>query len=130
MPVAKKVWTVCSRGHRFQKSSAVPSCPICWPGRYKTKPKEKSLKTASPKKLPKSAKSAKSTLVKHADGTPWAKGKTVKGVPEGYWEWFRKDGSKMRSGYFAKGKQTGEWTTYNKQGKVYKITQIKNKAKK
>ncbi len=25
----------CSRGHVFEKSSLVPSCPVCWPGRYK-----------------------------------------------------------------------------------------------
>jgi hypothetical protein len=27
--------TVCSRGHEFYKSKAVPVCPACWPGRYK-----------------------------------------------------------------------------------------------
>ncbi len=26
---------VCSRGHRFQKSSDCPVCPICWPGQRK-----------------------------------------------------------------------------------------------
>lgn len=44
----------------------------------------------------------------HKDGTIQAKGTVVDGVPEGYWEWFCKDGSKMRSGYFKNGKQTGE----------------------
>jgi uncharacterized protein YdhG (YjbR/CyaY superfamily) len=29
--------TVCSRGHRFMKSKQQPTCPICWPGRYKKK---------------------------------------------------------------------------------------------
>ena len=61
----------------------------------------------------------------HNDGSIWAKGKTVGNVPEGYWEWFRKEGTIMRSGYFNNGKQTGEWTTYDKQGQVYKVTQIK-----
>ncbi|MBN1594302.1 DUF1801 domain-containing protein [candidate division FCPU426 bacterium] len=28
---------VCSRGHEFIKSKEVPVCPVCWPGRYKTK---------------------------------------------------------------------------------------------
>jgi hypothetical protein len=37
-----------------------------------------------------------------------AKGHTINGVLTGYWEWFRKDGAKMRSGYFENGKQTGE----------------------
>ena len=42
----------------------------------------------------------------HNDGTVWAKGQTVDGVPTGYWEWFRKDGVRMRSGYFENGEQT------------------------
>ena len=44
------------------------------------------------------------------------------GAPTGYWEWFRKDGSRMRSGYFENGKPVGEWITYDKDGKVYKVT--------
>lgn len=65
----------------------------------------------------------------HKDGSVWAKGQTVDGVPDGYWEWFRLDGTKMRSGYFENGEQTGEWTTYNKSGDVYKVTRIKPKPK-
>ena len=61
----------------------------------------------------------------HNDGTIWAKGKMVNDTPEGYWEWFRKDGVIMRSGYFDKGKQSGEWTTYDRDGKVYKVTKKK-----
>lgn len=61
----------------------------------------------------------------HNDGTVWAKGQTIKGVPEGYWEWFRKDGTIMRSGYFSKGIQVGEWITYDKNGKVHKVTVMK-----
>ena len=61
-------------------------------------------------------------IVKHKGGSLWAKGDMVKGVCEGYWEWFRKDGSKMRSGYFKSGKQIGKWTTYNNKGQVYKVT--------
>ena len=61
----------------------------------------------------------------HNDGTPWAKGKMLGDQPDGYWEWFRKDGVIMRSGNFDKGKQTGEWTTYDKQGQVYKVTKMK-----
>ena len=48
------------------------------------------------------------------------------GVPTGYWEWFRRDGTKMRSGTFKNGKQVGEWVTYDKQGQVYKITHYKD----
>ena len=58
----------------------------------------------------------------HNDGSIWAKGSMIDSLPEGYWEWFRKEGTKMRSGYFTKGKQTGKWTTYDKKGKVVKIT--------
>ncbi len=34
--LAKKSKT-CSRGHLFERSSEYPTCPICWPGRYKKK---------------------------------------------------------------------------------------------
>jgi antitoxin component YwqK of YwqJK toxin-antitoxin module len=61
----------------------------------------------------------------HKDGTVWAKGSMVEGVLDGYWEWFRKDGTKMRSGYFEGGKQVGEWITYDKSGRVYKKTTMK-----
>ena len=72
------------------------------------------------------SKSKSKNFIKyHNDGTTWAKGKMAGDVPEGYWEWFRKDGSIMRSGYFKDGKQTGEWTTYDRKGKVYKVTQMK-----
>jgi antitoxin component YwqK of YwqJK toxin-antitoxin module len=62
----------------------------------------------------------------HKDGSIWARGQMLDGVPTGYWEWFRRDGTKMRSGTFKNGKQVGEWITYDKQGQVYKITQYKD----
>ena len=61
----------------------------------------------------------------HRDGSVWAKGQTLGGAQSGYWEWFRKDGTKMRSGYFEDGKQVGTWMTYDRNGDVYKITQMK-----
>jgi len=64
----------------------------------------------------------------HKDGTVWARGQTLDGVPTGYWEWFRLDGTKMRSGEFKSGEQVGEWTTYDKKGAVYKVTKIKPKT--
>jgi uncharacterized protein YdhG (YjbR/CyaY superfamily) len=73
--------------------------------------------------------SAKEKIVYHKDGSLWAKGKSVNDIAEGYWEWFRKDGTKMRSGYFKKGEQVGEWITYDKSGKVYKVTLIKKRPK-
>lgn len=65
-------------------------------------------------------------IIYHKDGSVWAKGKMVAGKCEGYWEWFRVDGSRMRSGHFKNNKQVGEWTTYDKKGKVVKITNKNN----
>ena len=63
----------------------------------------------------------------HKDGSVWARGDMINGECEGYWEWFRKDGTRMRSGYFEKGKQVGEWTTYDKEGNIFKVTQVGEK---
>jgi antitoxin component YwqK of YwqJK toxin-antitoxin module len=63
------------------------------------------------------------------DGSVWARGQTIDGTPTGYWEWFRKDGVRMRSGYFERGEQVGEWTTYDKHGEVYKVTSMKSKTR-
>ncbi|ABY22632.1 hypothetical protein RSal33209_0889 [Renibacterium salmoninarum ATCC 33209] len=68
---------------------------------------------------------AEEHLEYHKGGTIHARGQTVDGVPEGYWEWFRPDGVIKRSGYFTAGEQSGEWTTYDKDGVVYKVTQMK-----
>ena len=73
-------------------------------------------KTAKPKKH----------VVYHADGSVWAKGSKMGEVMTGYWEWFRKDGTKLRSGYFDDDKQVGRWTTYDKKGEVYKVTEMKS----
>lgn len=59
---------------------------------------------------------------RHRDGSLRARGPTLDGQPDGYWEWFRRDGTKLRSGRFARGEQTGEWTTYDARGEVYKVT--------
>jgi antitoxin component YwqK of YwqJK toxin-antitoxin module len=64
-------------------------------------------------------------IQRHKDGSIWARGQTIDGVPIGYWEWFRKNGVKMRSGTFENGEQAGEWTTYDKNGEVYKVTRMK-----
>jgi antitoxin component YwqK of YwqJK toxin-antitoxin module len=65
----------------------------------------------------------------HRDGSVWAKGRTVNDVPTGYWEWFRKDGTRMRSGYFERGRQVGEWTTYDRKGRTVKVTAMKSTKK-
>ena len=41
----------------------------------------------------------------HKDGSIWAPDQTIDGVATGYWEWFRKDGVRMRSGHFESGEQ-------------------------
>lgn len=67
-------------------------------------------------------------IVRHKDGSIWAKGNMVDEECDGYWEWFRKDGTRMRSGHFNKGKQVGEWITYDKQGNVFKKTMMKDRG--
>ena len=65
----------------------------------------------------------------HKNGTIGAKGMMADGILTGYWEWFRKDGTKLRSGHFENGQQVGEWISYGKAGKKYKATNIKPKAR-
>jgi antitoxin component YwqK of YwqJK toxin-antitoxin module len=62
----------------------------------------------------------------HANGqTVWSKGQEVDGLCEGYWEWYRIDGTRKRSGYFSKGQPVGRWITYDQKGKPYKTTNKK-----
>jgi hypothetical protein len=70
----------------------------------------------------------KQRIDRHKDGSIRARGHVIDEVLAGYWEWFRKDGTKMRSGYFENGKQVGEWTTYDAKGKVVKITKMRSPA--
>ena len=63
------------------------------------------------------------TIKYHANGkTIWSKGEIINGQAEGYWEWYRIDGTIKRSGHFIKGEVVGEWITYDSDGKVYKVT--------
>ncbi len=63
------------------------------------------------------------TIKYHANNTTiWSKGKIIDDKAEGYWEWYRIDGTIKRSGYFDKGEPIGEWITYDNEGKVYKVT--------
>lgn len=79
--------------------------------------------------MPKRKPQPQEHLHYHKDGSLWAKGQMLDGVATGYWEWFRKDGTKLRSGYFENGEHVGEWTTYNARGEVYKVTKKKPKVK-
>ena len=74
-------------------------------------------------------KSPQEHIEYHKDGSIWARGQKADGVLVGYWEWFRKDGTKMRSGHFENGEQTGEWITYDKGGQIYKTSRIKAKTR-
>ncbi len=56
----------------------------------------------------------------YANGILKSKGKMRQGKMHGYWEWFRKDGTKLRSGSFINGEQSGLWITYDQNGKPYK----------
>lgn len=59
----------------------------------------------------------------HANGTTiWSKGKIKNDKPDGYWEWYRINGTLKRSGHFSEGDPIGEWTTYDSKGEVYKVT--------
>ena len=63
------------------------------------------------------------TIKYHANGiTRWSTGTIVDGKPDGYWEWYRLDGTLKRSGTFDMGEPVGEWITYDQDGKVYKVT--------
>jgi antitoxin component YwqK of YwqJK toxin-antitoxin module len=66
------------------------------------------------------------TIKYHANGrTIWSKGAVVAGQPEGYWEWYRLDGTIKRSGWFAQGVPMGDWTTYDGAGQIFKVTRKK-----
>lgn len=64
----------------------------------------------------------------HKDGTICARGSMLGDQLHGYWEWYRKDGTRKRSGHFDRGKQVGEWITYDPAGQPYKTTQMKQDA--
>ena len=69
------------------------------------------------------------TIKYHANGkTVWSKGKIKNGNPDGYWEWYRLDGTIKRSGTFMECKPVGKWTTYDSKGNVYKVTEKKAKV--
>ncbi len=66
------------------------------------------------------------TIKYHANGnTVWSRGRIVDGAADGYWEWYRIEGTVKRSGYFDRGEQVGDWTTYDKEGKPVKVTRMK-----
>lgn len=71
---------------------------------------------------------ARARVEHHKDGSVCARGTMLDGELHGYWEWFRKDGSRMRSGHFDRGAKIGQWITYDRNGTVYKVTETKVKS--
>ena len=80
--------------------------------------------------MPTKRASEREHAVYHKDGSVWVRGKTAGGMPAGYWEWFRKDGTKLRSGHFENGEHAGEWITHDRQEVKCKVTNIKPKPQK
>lgn len=82
---------------------------------------------STPSMRPKKSEAVDGYTIKyHASGkTVWSKGKVKDGAPDGYWEWYRPDGTLKRSGYFDNGVPVGEWTTYNQEGAVHRVTKKK-----
>jgi len=70
-----------------------------------------------------------SHVVYYKDGSVWARGRMDGRVPTGYWEWFRKDGTRMGAGTFENGEKVGTWTRYDKNGKAEKVTTFKKRPK-
>jgi uncharacterized protein YdhG (YjbR/CyaY superfamily) len=58
----------------------------------------------------------------YGNGVLKAEGKYKSNQLHGKWQWYRKDGTKMRSGEFKLGKQVGTWITYDQSGKPHKTT--------
>ena len=54
------------------------------------------------------------------------KGEYLDGEMNGYWEFYRKDGSIMRSGTFDRGIQVGVWKTFDCDGSLVKETIFKS----
>lgn len=62
------------------------------------------------------------TIKYHTNGqTSLTKGRIMDGKADGYWEWFRLDGTIKRSGWFEKGNLVGEWITCDKSVNIYKV---------
>lgn len=59
---------------------------------------------------------------RHRNGSVRACGPVVDGHPDGYWEWFRLDGTKLRSGHFDRGRDVGQWITYDRSGAPHRVT--------
>jgi hypothetical protein len=59
---------------------------------------------------------------RRCDGSVRAQGQVAGGQPDGYCEWFRLDGTRLRSGHVDRGRRTGERTTYDTSGASCEVT--------
>lgn len=50
----------------------------------------------------------------YKNGTIRSVGKLTDGKRDGYWKWYRADGTKLKTGYFSEGELTKQWMNYNK----------------
>jgi antitoxin component YwqK of YwqJK toxin-antitoxin module len=64
----------------------------------------------------------KKEVAHYDNGQVKYRGAYLDGEMHGEWEFFRRDGSRMRSGLLDHGKQIGVWRTYDRAGKVIKET--------
>jgi antitoxin component YwqK of YwqJK toxin-antitoxin module len=62
---------------------------------------------------------------RHVDGSVWAKGRLFGGEMDGRWQWFRRDGTRVRVGRFDRGRRIGKWTTYDRKGRSVKVRMMK-----
>ena len=67
---------------------------------------------------------SKPHTVYHKDGSVWAVGHLRDGATNGYWEWFRKDGTKSRSGHFENG-QHQSFRRHHRQTPIFTLMQRK-----
>jgi antitoxin component YwqK of YwqJK toxin-antitoxin module len=58
----------------------------------------------------------------YENGLPRFKGEYSGGKMQGYWEFYRKNGSLLRSGAFDQDRQIGIWRTFDRDGKLVKET--------
>ena len=64
----------------------------------------------------------------YKDVSLWVVGQTNNGRANGYLEWFRKHGTKLRFGHFKNDMQVNEWTTHDKLGKISKVPTIETET--
>jgi antitoxin component YwqK of YwqJK toxin-antitoxin module len=75
-----------------------------------------------PEEMPAGGTDAVPAIDHYDNGAVRFRGANLDGEMHGPWEFFRKDGSRMRAGTFDRGRQVGRWKTFDRAGKVVKET--------